>query len=112
VRHPVAVVAALPGEGESPVAGAVEGGPEGGEFTDAVRTLGDERTDRDLVTDPDPGDEGVLEVLLRVVIRTERGCHAALCPAGGPGVEDGLGHERDAAPLLPEAECHGQTGHT
>ncbi len=112
VRDAVAVVAALPGQREAAVGPAVEGGAEGGELPHPLRALGDQRPDGGLVADTDPGDQGVDEVLLGVVVRSERRGDPALRPPGGTGVEHGLGDQDDVPSRRTQVQRGREAGDT
>ena len=83
VRDAVAVVAALAGQRELAGLGVVEDRAQRDQLAHGVRALGDERADGLLVADAGAGDEGVAQVLVGGVTRSERGGDAALRPLGG-----------------------------
>jgi hypothetical protein len=66
VGDAVAVVAALAGQLDLTAGVTVELGPEGDEFAHPLGALGDQGPNRLDVAQADPGDQGVVEVLLRV----------------------------------------------
>ena len=80
VRDAVAVVAALAGQLDLAPGVAVELRPERDELAHPVGALGHQDAHRLRVAQPDPGHEGVVEVLLRGVLRVERRGDAALRP--------------------------------
>ncbi len=99
VRDPVAVVPALPGQGQLTGVGLVEDGAELDQATDCVGTLRDEGADRVLVAQAGAGDQGVVKVLVGGVSGPEGGGDPALRPLGRPGGEDVLGHHHHRAHL-------------
>ena len=80
VHDAVAVVAALARERDVAVRGGVEVRAARHEFADSVGAFGDERAHGLLAAQPRPGNQGVVEVLLRGVFRIQRGGDAALRP--------------------------------
>ena len=60
------------------------------------------------VAQPDAGDEGVVEVLLRGVLGVERGRDAALGPRRRPGRQHGLRHEQHPVDLLAQPQGAGE----
>ena len=93
VGDPVAVVAALAGQLDLAAGVAVELRAEGDELADPVGPLGDERAHGLDVAQPDPGDEGVVEVLVGGVLGVEGRGDAALGPLRRPGRQHRLRHE-------------------
>ena len=95
VDDAVAVVPALAGEQERPAGVEVEGRAERDELAQAGRSLLAQDAYGGLVAQPGTGSEGVLLVLERGVVGTERCGHAALRPAGGAVVDADLGDDED-----------------
>ena len=77
------MVTTLTRECESASGVEIEVRTESDEIAHAFRTLGDQRGDRINVAEPCPGDQGVVQVLLRSVVVSECRCDAALGPSGG-----------------------------
>ena len=99
MHHAVTRVAAFAGQREiAPARGAVEGGAEGRQLAYSRRPFGHQQPHGRLVADPDPGSEGVAQVLLGVVLRPERRGDPALRPAGRSGVQQRLGDDHDRQP--------------
>jgi hypothetical protein len=80
VRDAVAVVATLAGQLDLTAGVTVELGPEGDQFAHPLGALGDQGPHRLDVAQADPGDQGVVEVLLR----ESSGSSAAAIPTLGP----------------------------
>ncbi len=110
VGDPAAVVAALAGQRDLAPGGRVEVGAGLDQPADRVRPLGDQGPHRALVAQPGTGHEGVVEVLLGGVALAERGGDAALGPAGGAVVEQGLGDDDRTEPGGGAAQGGGQAG--
>lgn len=109
VGDAVAVVPALPGEGDLAGRVGVEPRPEPDELAHPGRTLGDEHLDGQLVAQPDARDEGVVEVLLGRVLGGERRGDAALRPPGRAGRQLGLGDREDPVDVLAQSQRAGQS---
>ena len=110
VGDPVAMMAALPGELETSDLVEIEVRTQVDELADPLRALGDEDPHGLRVTQAHSGDQGVLEVLLRGVLRVERRRDPALGPGRRALVEDRLGHEQHSVDLLAEQEGTGEAG--
>ena len=110
VRDPVAVVPALAGQFDLAIVGAIELRTEGDQFAHPLGTFGHEDPHSLDITQADPGDQGVLEVLLRRVLGIECSGDTTLGPRGGPLVENRLGHEQDPPDVLAQLQGAGEAG--
>ena len=110
VGDAVTVVTTLAGQLDRPLGVTVEVGAERDQLAHAFGALGDEDAHGLGVTQADPGDQGVLEVLLRRVLRVEGSGDAALGPRRRALVQDRLGHEEHPVDLLPQLESTGEPG--
>ena len=78
------MVAALAGQRDLTRVAAVEVGAQRDEVPDRVGPLGDKRLDSLDVAETDAGDEGVVDVLRRAVLRRHDRSDTALRPGGRP----------------------------
>ncbi len=94
VHDPVAQVPTFAGQRE-PARGVVtvERGAEVGQFPDPGRTLGDQDPDRVDVAQPDPGHEGVGQVIIWRILRGECRGDPTLRPSGRALVQACLGDQ-------------------
>ena len=110
MSDPVTVMPTFSGQEDVPAGRAVELRSESDEFAHAHRTLGHQRPDRRLVAQTDAGDQGVVQMLFRGVLRVQRRRDAALRPLGRAGRQDGLGDQQHLLDLLAQTQRAREAG--
>jgi len=110
VQNPAGVVAALQVQVDGTAGVGIEVGAQPDQPAQRIRGMDDQIAHSVLVAQPGPGDQGVVEVKLGIVIGRPDGGQPALGPIGA-GVGDlAARHDRDIESRRKQADHRGQAG--